>query len=211
MQKSQQFAATPLSDKISQFKAVRGDEEADGEDAHTRLAMLEQKVNQLLQAKDSRQFDSHMNPSFERKVKEAGEGSINLGSTFEREDNMFSAAMKSVGLTSGVGGTDNIKIEREGEDSEDGAEEDVQSAQEEVYLTDGQKYCIEAHCYMHAHGVGQSIENAIHYYNTSIGLGESKAMLAMAEYHESGFNMRIDAQKAEEYLWMAAEAGEPEA
>ena len=45
VQKSQQFAATPLSDKISQFKAVRGDEEADGEDAHTRLAMLEQKVN----------------------------------------------------------------------------------------------------------------------------------------------------------------------
>ena len=66
-----------------------------------------------------------MNRSFERKVKEAGEGSINLGSTFEREDNLFSAAMKSVGLASGNGGTDNIKIEREGEDSEDGAEEDV--------------------------------------------------------------------------------------
>lgn len=95
---------------------------------------------------------------------------------------------------------------------EDEAEDkESESDEEEVLLTDGQKYFLEARVHMHAHGVGQSIDNALHYYNTSIGMGEPKAMLAMADYNETGFNMRINPAKAEEYLQQAADAGEPEA
>ena len=36
-------------------------------------------------------------------------------------------------------------------------------------------------------------------------------MLAMAKYNETGFNMRVNPQKAEEYLQQAADAEEPEA
>lgn len=139
-------------------------------------------------------------------VRNADGASVNLGSTFERDvdQNFFGAAAKDAIKVEGV-----TKPEAGSEDEEPA--EDVQSDEDEVILTDGQKYCLEAHCYMHAHGVGQSIENALHYYNASIQMGEPKAMLAMAEYNETGFNMRVNHAKAEEYLRQAADAGEPEA
>lgn len=71
-------------------------------------------------------------------------------------------------------------------------EEDEQSDQEEVFLTDAQKYCVEAHCLMNSHGVGNCVDDAIHYYKTSMQLGEPKAMIALANFNLKGQNMRIN-------------------
>ena len=109
---------------------------------------------------------------FSRKsvVVDKGAESVNLGSTFERAEDIqlpFNLA----------------NIEQEPEEIQ---EEDDNSDQEEVYLTDAQKYCVEAHCLMNSHGIGNSVDDAIHYYKTSIQLGEPKAMLAMANMNLTG-------------------------
>ena len=79
-----------------------------------------------------------------------GNVSVNLGSTFERED-PYKESIANTKDAEQAADVDQVEDAGEGEESD----------QEEVYLTDAQKYCVEAHCLMHAHGVGQSVDDVV--------------------------------------------------
>ena len=92
------------------------------------------------------------------------------------------------------------------EDQEDG---DNESQESQVYLDKAQEYCLEAHCLLNGHGIGQQIDDALHWYRKSIDKGEPKAMLALGVMNEKGVGMRTDAKQAQEYYQRAADKGEP--
>ena len=136
---------------------------------------------------------------------------VNLGSTFDRDmdhGGELELALQSAaddGRDKSAIGVKNDKksepaeFERAEEDDDQSDNEDENEANEQegqVSLNAAQEYCLEAHCLLNSHGIGQQVDDAIHWYKTSIQLGEPKAMLTMGQINESGLGMRINKEKA---------------
>jgi len=45
---------------------------------------------------------------------------------------------------------------------------------------------------LNGHGIGQQLDDALHWYKLSIDKGEPKAMLALAQMNEKGIGMRVN-------------------
>lgn len=71
--------------------------------------------------------------------------------------------------------------------------------EEQIELDQAQEFCLEAHCLLNGHGIGQQLDDALHWYKLSIDKGEKKAMLALAQMSERGHGMRVDLNSATEY------------
>ena len=102
----------------------------------------------------------------------------------------------------------NSSFEREQEEDRDQSDNSEKSLVQ-LDLDKAQEYCLEAHCLLNGHAIGQQIDDAIHWYNKSKDAGEPKAMLALAQMTEKGIGVRIDMSDAQEYYQRAADLGEP--
>lgn len=89
------------------------------------------------------------------------------------------------------------------------AEELNDTILEQIQLSDAQAQCLEAHCLLNGHGIGQHVDDALQWYRNSVDKNEPKAMLALGQMYENGIGMQIDKKKAQEYFQRAAEIGEP--
>lgn len=58
--------------------------------------------------------------------------------------------------------------------------EDSAVAPSQVVVTQAQEFCLEAHCLLNGHGIGQHTDDALDWYRQSIDKGEPKGLLAMA-------------------------------
>lgn len=75
----------------------------------------------------------------------------------------------------------------------------MESVVSEVQLSNAQQYCLEAHCLLNGHGIGQQLDEALYWYRLSIDKGDAKAMLALGQMNEEGIGMHVDMKSAQEY------------
>ena len=64
--------------------------------------------------------------------------------------------------------------------------EDSVVAPAQVEVTKAQEFCLEAHCLLNGHGIGQHTDDALVWYRQSIDQQEPKALLAMGQMNEHG-------------------------